>query len=375
MTIGISNLTVSDNAPAGTTVGVLTTLDAFGNAISCNYTLAKNSVGYFAISGTDVVTAWNGSAVPGNYYVRLHASGINTAYSGKATFTIRVTTAAAQPPAPPPAPPPPRPSYTGPGDVLANATVFYGLRGYNQAYATPGTNPAINVRRASDNTVRDIAILPNGAVDVATAASFGSGTTLYIVTWYDQTGTGNHCTQPNISLQPKLVFNAIGSLPALRFASNAPTYLENANGVTAKLPFTWSLVANSDVALNVFSFYQDSEGGGWAGFGPLINGAAVYVGGNYGNQAGAAITQNVYSAVQTVITSGGNMLVYVNGTANNMGVTGQHSYPTGAFTIGAASGHGAGYNGYYNELVLWPIQLSSSQIAALTANQRAYYRF
>lgn len=64
-----------------------------------------------------------------------------------------------------------RTGYRGPGDVVSGAAVWYGLRGYNNAYAT-GSNKAINVRRASDSTAQDILILGNGMLDIATANTF-----------------------------------------------------------------------------------------------------------------------------------------------------------------------------------------------------------
>ena len=39
MTISISNMTVNNNMPAGTVVGVLTTRDSAGNVVPCNYIL------------------------------------------------------------------------------------------------------------------------------------------------------------------------------------------------------------------------------------------------------------------------------------------------------------------------------------------------
>ena len=59
-------------------------------------------------------------------------------------------------------------TYIGPGDVVSGATAWYGLRGYNAAFAT-GSKAAINVRRATDNTTSDINILANGNLDIATA--------------------------------------------------------------------------------------------------------------------------------------------------------------------------------------------------------------
>jgi hypothetical protein len=62
-------------------------------------------------------------------------------------------------------------TYQGPGDIVSGATAWYGLRAYNAAYAT-GSNNAINVRRASDNSTSNIVILANGNLDIATANTF-----------------------------------------------------------------------------------------------------------------------------------------------------------------------------------------------------------
>jgi hypothetical protein len=62
-------------------------------------------------------------------------------------------------------------SYVGAGDIVASATAWYGLRAYNAAYAT-GSNNAVNVRRASDNSTQNIVILSTGALDIATANTF-----------------------------------------------------------------------------------------------------------------------------------------------------------------------------------------------------------
>jgi hypothetical protein len=108
MTISISNLTVNNNAPAGTVVGVLTALDASGVVIPCNFTLTKNSSGFFAISGNNLITAFSGSILAGNYSVRVRATGTNTRFGGNAVFNVAVVVAA------PPPPPPPPPTPSGP---------------------------------------------------------------------------------------------------------------------------------------------------------------------------------------------------------------------------------------------------------------------
>ena len=120
MAITISNLIVSNTVPAGTTIGVLTTTDASGTVIPCNYMLTKGSIGYFAIAGNNLVTAWSVPVTPGHYSVRIRAIGSSTIFSGSATFTVDVGMAAS--------PPPPPPTIqingsTGPVTVSAGATI------------------------------------------------------------------------------------------------------------------------------------------------------------------------------------------------------------------------------------------------------------
>src|SRR5271165_7405437 len=106
MTITISNLTISNNAPPGTTIGVLTAQDASGTAIPYNYTLTKGSIGYFTIVGNNLVSAWSAPAMSGYSSIRVRAIGSSGKFSGSARFTINVVMAAPPPPPPPPTPTP-----------------------------------------------------------------------------------------------------------------------------------------------------------------------------------------------------------------------------------------------------------------------------
>ena len=83
--IMIDNLNVDDNAPIGTTIGMLTATDAAGGVIACDFTLTKGSRGYFAISSNSLITAWVGSITPGYCSVRVRANGTSTRFSASAT--------------------------------------------------------------------------------------------------------------------------------------------------------------------------------------------------------------------------------------------------------------------------------------------------
>ena len=90
MSIVISNLSVTANAPNGTTVGVLAAIDKSGNIIPCNFIL-KKSGGKFAISSNNLITAWTGSLQPGYYSVLIRATGIGTVFSASGNFMVTVS--------------------------------------------------------------------------------------------------------------------------------------------------------------------------------------------------------------------------------------------------------------------------------------------
>jgi hypothetical protein len=92
MTIQISNLTLSNNAPKATIIGVLAAYDASGTVIPCTFTLTKNSAGFFAIAGNNLVTAFSGSISPGIYSVRVRALDPTTRFSASAIFNVGIIT-------------------------------------------------------------------------------------------------------------------------------------------------------------------------------------------------------------------------------------------------------------------------------------------
>jgi hypothetical protein len=100
MTIILSNSMVPANSPTGTTIGVLTAKDGVGSIVPCNFILTKRAGGYFSVSGTNLITAWNGSILPGYYSLRVRANGISTRFSSSATFAISVGAVDPAPPTP-----------------------------------------------------------------------------------------------------------------------------------------------------------------------------------------------------------------------------------------------------------------------------------
>ena len=90
MAISINNLVISTKAAVGAPIGTLSLKNSSAIGIKANFMLTKNSAGFFAISGYNLVTA-GASIPPGNYSVRIKANGTNTSLKGNATFVIAVT--------------------------------------------------------------------------------------------------------------------------------------------------------------------------------------------------------------------------------------------------------------------------------------------
>ena len=77
--------------------------------------------------------------------------------------------------------------FTGVLDTYPSAAGAWSVRRLSSTY----TGSILTVRRASDNTERDIFALQNGNLDTFTLATFCSGTDGFVTTWYDQKNSVN----------------------------------------------------------------------------------------------------------------------------------------------------------------------------------------
>jgi hypothetical protein len=68
--------------------------------------------------------------------------------------------------------------------------------------------PCVRVRRSNDNVETDI-FFSNNVLDEAALLTFVGGFNAHIVTWYDQTGKGNHLVQLTAANQPKIVVSGV----------------------------------------------------------------------------------------------------------------------------------------------------------------------
>lgn len=108
-------------------------------------------------------------------------------------------------------------TYSGPGDVKASASAWWGLRAYSAAKI--GTS-AVRLVRASDSTQQDFITLNDGSLDVASITTFLTSTTGKVVTLYDQTGGGMDMTQATDANRPTFTLSGLGSLPVVTFGGS-----------------------------------------------------------------------------------------------------------------------------------------------------------
>ncbi|RYD57027.1 MAG: hypothetical protein EOP56_09475 [Sphingobacteriales bacterium] len=85
-------------------------------------------------------------------------------------------------------------------DLYPSAAIAVSTRKLNSNYG----GPALRLRRESDSVEMDVWFNEDNNLDVLNMTQFLSGQTGYVVTWYDQSGNGNHLTQPTATRQPIL---------------------------------------------------------------------------------------------------------------------------------------------------------------------------
>jgi hypothetical protein len=265
-------------------------------------------------------------------------------------------------------------AYVGLGDISSGAKAFYGLRGYNAAYAT-GSNKAINIRRASDSTTSDILILSSGALDVATATTFCAATTCFITKFYDQSGalncSGAACdaAQATTTKQPQLIFNCINtSLPCARFVGASVQNLTTPSFTAIAQPVTIGFAAKrttvSGALETVVGLFTD---GLQVGFDFSANNVFIYAG---SAQPTAAATDNAFHNVFAVANSAASVL-NVDGASTTVspGVLS----PGGATVIGDTNSGGHPLTADVLEIVAYPSALSGGAMTNLCHNQFTYW--
>ena len=206
------------------------------------------------------------------------------------------------------------PTYTGPGDIVAGAAAWWGLRAYSAAQCT-GSQVAISIQDdAVPSHTADILILASGMLDNTTLNAFiaANGNASINKVW-DQTGAGNHLIQSTFLLMPKIIQNAIGGTnPSMSFTSNAR--LQSTSTFLLTQPFTFSgVIKRPSFGSNNDPWVGFVSADVIAGFKDIANEMRLYAG--VEAVTGATIADGSNHAVQALF-SGASSNLYVDGNTN-----------------------------------------------------------
>lgn len=246
------------------------------------------------------------------------------------------------------------PSYSGPGDVISGAIGWWGLRGYNKAYAT-GTNPALDLDSGAGSTVT-INILADGTLDVATAAPLVA--TYKVSKLYDQSGNGRHLTQATHAFRPTLSLSGIYAL----FCSTTGEFLLGPATITQTQPYSLSEVVMMTGAEDAVTFEANS-----GEFQFLWTAGVVQLQCNSPPLNDGSLAQNAAGAMQG-LANGASSIIRCNGSSAS-GDAGTTNLSNSAAQWGTGLG-----DVRFTETGLWGGDKSDS-FGALEANQRTFWGF
>ncbi len=265
-------------------------------------------------------------------------------------------------------------AYTGPGDVVAGAVSWYGVRAYTAAIAAAATQPLVNVSRASDSHTCDILVATDGFLGITascstggengtTAAAWCNATTCSISTLYDQAGVKN-MTNATLATQPTLLFSCVNGRVCMAFT--ATQTIGNAAPTTTAQPITFSLAWDRT---GNFTLSGSLFGGGGASPQILTPPASTNT---WILNAGS----NVSAVAQDTLWHSGNAVI--NGASSNWYVDGaDHLGNAGADTMNSARnsfiGNSVNYIGRVVEAGYWGIAFDATQLVNMCHNQRFYW--
>lgn len=271
--------------------------------------------------------------------------------------------------------PPPPPSYTGPGDVISGAVVWYGMRAYSAAKR--GTK-AVNVCLPLDVTCGDLNTdASTGALTITTigGTACNNSTTICTVKIFYNQGSGggtNDLSQATIGNRPTFQINCIGTLPCAKFVSASSQSMTGTISTQAQ-PLSFSVVAlnnlSNTIGQRIFSPYA-------GGAQPLLYWQALtqvtlYVNGGFGTvNGGAGGNYAINAGLNNGATSG---FLQVNGTNATA------SYSSGGtstvLAIGADAGGGSYADFGFGEGGMWPSFFATTPTNNIETNERTYWGF
>ncbi len=267
-------------------------------------------------------------------------------------------------------------------DEVSGASAAYSLRRLNSSYS----GSAIRVRRGSDGSTLSIGFV-NNQLDTATLNTFCSGTDGFVSIWYDQSGNGYDLTQSTSVNQFKIVNSGsiytVNGKPAFlgdedylenstKTASSTSTVFTVHKGVTDTTNASVvSFPAGTNQHIGLYYWYSDS--GKPFGFNTW-NGDSW----GYDNASADFITHSLWTALfkEGDITTNGVKL-FKNGAEKSLsqvrGTSLSRTLNDGVYVGRGGTPSTQDSDGYYQEIIMWDADYSSTNRATIENNINTYY--
>lgn len=272
----------------------------------------------------------------------------------------------------------PPPSYSGPGDVVASAVAWWGLRAYSAAYAA-SLGKIANICTPLDAVCADVNSDASGNFNLSGTGSLlcnNSTSICTIKTFYDQSGT-NSCssapcnvTQTTAASRLTLVTGCLGSLVCASGAGSESYETSNFPHITT--PMSTSGIAQRTAAT---TSYQAITGDSSADYGLYFDNAANTMS-YFVNSGSPTITanDNAWHACQGVRdTTDGVFAIACDGTTESNNTGNVQTLTNQVFV--ATDGDGEGIQGMFEEVGWWAVAFNSTQITNMNSNQHSYWGF
>lgn len=279
-----------------------------------------------------------------------------------------------------------------------DASVAYSVRKLRKNY----NGFSMRVRRSGGGSPEgDVAFDANGVVsatsmititdggggysvgDVVQFSTFYGTRSVFVMTWYDQSGNNRHVSQATNSQQPRIVnsgtLETSNSIASVRFINSNSTVLSAS--IPSASMFSSSYIGTASLVLeasstNTSSFgYSDGGANRWQAHMNESTSLHFDVGNSYNrltftNSAGSGVLRTY-----ALVAGPSLMQIWRSGSNVASSTPTMSTSTTSTFYVGAIPTFpGTWYhNNDISELVIFPTALTSSEIGILNTNQKNFY--
>ena len=256
-------------------------------------------------------------------------------------------------------------SYSGPGDVVASALGWWGLRAYDGTKAAALT-AALQLCTSGDAVCTDIHVTSTGGLNTSEISSAGcsTGGACTAKTVYDQSGNGHNCTNATEGARPFFNKDYFGAgKPGIYAVNGSNRQLNCASLPTQAVPFTYV----------TYTAKEQTPGGNdrtWVAADPVgvlytpSNNFAVYAG-SLASSSFTATLNTGYAVIGMADATGAACKVSVSGNVTTGLSCGTNSTGTPGEVV-SSNRSGIREWGYYG------IGFSVGEITAMDSNMQGF---